>query len=127
MEDLTLKGTEITPDIEFNSTDGYLLIKGTSIPENPYESYQPLFTVLDSYKPTTSGLTKADFLLDYFNTTSSKCILEVLKKLKALQLKGNKIEINWHYEKEDEDLLEIGQDYSNIIDIPFNLIVINSN
>jgi hypothetical protein len=127
MSNLIVKGTELTPTIEFDSLTGSLLIKGTSIPENPFESFDPLFKVLDSYNEKPSSKTKVDFLLEYFNTSSSKCILEVLKKIQLLHLNGNEVEINWHYEEEDEDILEIGQDFSSMIKIPFNLKVIHSN
>ena len=127
MSNLKVIGTELTPTIEFDSINGRLIIKGTSIPENPFESFEPLFNVLDSYNSNPSTLTKVDFLLEYFNTSSSKCILEVLRKIQALHLNGNEVEINWHYEEEDEDILEIGQDFSSMIKIPFNLKVIHSN
>ena len=127
MADLKLIGTENTPTIEFDSLKGSLLIKGASIPENPLESFEPLYKVLDSYDGNPSGKTKVDFWLEYFNTSSSGCILDVLRKLQALHLKGNEVEINWHYEEEDQDILEIGQDFSAMINIPFNLKVIHSN
>jgi hypothetical protein len=127
MSNLIVKGTELTPTIEFDSSTGNLLIKGTSIPENPFESFDPLLKVLDSYNAQPSSKTKVDFLLEYFNTSSSKYILEVLKKIQVLHLNGNEVEINWHYEEEDEDILEIGQDFSSMIKIPFNLKVIHSN
>ena len=62
MSNLIVKGTELTPTIEFDSSTGNLLIKGTSIPENPFESFDPLLKVLDSYNAQPSSKTKVDFI-----------------------------------------------------------------
>jgi hypothetical protein len=59
--------------------------------------------------------------LEYFNTSSSKCILDVFKKLEAIYKSGNEVVINWFYEEDDEDMLEAGEDYQSIIKIPFKM------
>ena len=62
--------------------------------------------------------------LEYFNTSSSKCILDVFKKLEAIHKSRNEVEVNWFYEEDDEDMLEAGEDYESIIRVPFNMIEI---
>ena len=69
-------------------------------------------------------LTEVDIQLEYFNTSSSKCILDVFKKLEAIYKGGNEVVINWHYEEDDEDMLEAGEDYQSIIKIPFKMMEI---
>ena len=51
---------------------------------------------------------------------SSKCILDVFKKLESVS--GSEITVKWHYEEDDEDMLEAGEDYEAIIDLPFEMI-----
>ena len=63
--------------------------------------------------------------LEYFNTSSSKCILDVFKKLEAIYKSGNEVLINWFYEEDDEDMLEAGEDYQSIIKIPFKMVEID--
>ena len=60
--------------------------------------------------------------LEYFNTSSSKCILDVLKKLEGIHKSGSEVIINWHFEEDDEDMEEAGEDYQAIIQVPFNMI-----
>ena len=62
--------------------------------------------------------------LEYFNTSSSKCILDLFKKLEVVRTTGNEVVVNWHYEEDDEDMLEAGEDYQAIINIPFKMIQI---
>lgn len=120
MENLVIEGTPKTPTIKFNPDEGKLLIQGRSIPENSIEFYKPLVDSLDTY----SGNATVDIVLEYFNTSSSKCILDVFKKLEKIKSDGNDVEIRWHYEEDDEDMLEAGEDYQAIINIPFKMIEI---
>jgi tagatose-1,6-bisphosphate aldolase len=60
--------------------------------------------------------------LEYFNTSSSKCLLDILKKLQIVsQNGGSKVKVVWYYEEDDEDMLEAGEDYQAIIRIPFEM------
>ncbi len=122
MADLNLEGSPKTPTIEFNSGSGYLLIRGRSIPENSIEFYKPLIESLEAYNNSSQSNTKVDIQLEYFNTSSSKCILDVFKKLEAINSGSSEVVINWYYEEDDEDMLEAGEDYQAIINIPFKMI-----
>ncbi|MBW6484265.1 MAG: DUF1987 domain-containing protein [Vicingaceae bacterium] len=121
MEVITLEGTPKTPTVEFKPSEGYLLLRGRSIPENSIEFYKPLIEGLEAYNQNPQPTTNVDIQLEYFNTSSSKCVLDVLKKLEAIN--GNsKVTINWYYEEDDEDMLEAGEDYQAIINVPFKMV-----
>jgi len=66
--------------------------------------------------------TTVEVKLEYFNTSSSKCILDVFKKLEIIHKARNDVEIKWYYEEDDEDMLEAGEDYESIIRVPFEMI-----
>lgn len=119
MDNLTIEGSAKTPTVEFKSS-GELLLKGRSIPENSIEFYKPLIDWIGNYGGSPQGKTEVNIQLEYFNTSSSKCILDVFKKLETLA--GTEVKINWYYEEDDEDMLEAGEDYQAIIDIPFKMI-----
>jgi len=119
MENLKHEGSSKTPEVDFNSS-GELLLKGRSIPENSIEFYKPLIEWLEAYAESPSSTTVLSVQLEYFNTSSSKCILDVFKKLEAVS--ESEISIKWHYEEDDEDMLEAGEDYDAIIDLPFEMI-----
>jgi len=124
MEKLTIEGSPKTPTIKFDPETGKLLIQGRSIPENSIEFYKPLVDSLDNYSGSPKAQTNVDIVLEYFNTSSSKCILDVFKKLEKINSDGSDVVINWHYEEDDEDMLEAGEDYQAIINIPFKMIEI---
>ena len=124
MEPIIIEGTPKTPTIKFDSAQGVFEIKGRSIPENSVEFYKPLVEWLDSYKETPLPKTVVNIRLEYFNTSSSKCILDVFKKLETIHKAKNEVEVNWYYEEDDEDMLEAGEDYESIIRVPFKMIEI---
>ena len=119
MEDIRIEGTPKTPTVNFITNEGLLEIKGRSIPENSIEFYKPLIDWIESYAKEPKDSTNINIQLEYFNTSSSKCILDLFKKLEAII---NNITINWYYEEDDEDMLEAGEDYEAIINIPFKMI-----
>ena len=84
MEALIIEGTTKTPNVNFDSEKGKLEIKGRSIPENSIEFYKPLVDWLEEYSHTPKSKTEVNVHLEYFNTSSSKCILDVFKKLEAI-------------------------------------------
>ncbi len=124
MESLLIEGTAKTPNVKFDEEQGLIEIKGRSIPENSIEFYKPLVDWLDMYAKSPKSHTKVNIQLEYFNTSSSKCILDVFKKLESIHKASNDIIINWYYEEDDEDMLEAGEDYESIIRVPFKMIEI---
>jgi hypothetical protein len=124
MELVNIEGTPKTPTISLNSETGTIEIKGRSIPENSIEFYKPIVDWLDEYAKAPKEKTVVSIQLEYFNTSSSKCILDVFKKLENLKKGKNDVVINWYYEEDDEDMLEAGEDYESIIKVPFKMIEI---
>lgn len=122
MEQLSIEGTPKTPTIRFDMVKGELFIKGRSIPENSIDFYKPLVDLMEKYSASPLAQTKVDIQLEYFNTSSSKCILDIFKRLEALNSNGSSVTINWHYEEDYEDMLEAGEDYQAIISVPFKMV-----
>jgi hypothetical protein len=124
MEPIIIEGTPKTPSVKFDASEGIFEIKGRSIPENSVEFYKPLNEWLDNYMQVPLDKTVVNIRLEYFNTSSSKCILDVFKRLEAIHKSKHDVEINWFYEEDDEDMLEAGEDYDSIIKVPFKMIEI---
>jgi len=122
MENLTLEGSAKTPTIKFDAENGVLELRGRSIPENSIEFYKPLNDWIDNYGGRPKPNTIVDVKLEYFNTSSSKCILDLFKQLEKLDSGNTEVKINWYFEEDDEDMEEAGEDYQAIIDLPFKMI-----
>lgn len=122
MENIKIEGTPKTPSVSFDNITGEMTIKGRSIPENSIDFYKPIIDWLDAYATSPGEKTILNMQLEYFNTSSSKCILDVFKKLENIKKSGKDVQVHWHYEEDDEDMLEAGEDYDAIIDIDFEMV-----
>lgn len=124
MENFYLEATPKTPELSFNYKDSTFLISGRSIPENSIEFYKPLLDWLDDYLSNPNQETRLQVKLEYFNTSSSKCLVEIFRKLERIHEKSSKVSIDWYYDEEDEDMQESGEDFREIIKIPIKMNVI---
>ncbi len=124
MENVNIEGTAKTPTVIFEQDNGLLEIKGRSIPENSTEFFKPLMDALKSFSSNSSNTITVNFKLEYFNTSSSKCILDILKILESIKKAGKTVTLNWYYEEDDEDMLESGENYQEIVNIPFNMLIL---
>jgi len=122
MENLTLEGSAKTPTVDFNAAKGTLELKGRSIPENSIEFFKPLNDWVESYGKSPQAQTEVNIKLEYFNTSSSKCILDFFKKLEVINGKSTNVNINWYFEEDDEDMEEAGEDYGAILNLTFKMI-----
>lgn len=119
MEALILSPSQSTPSIRFN-TDGFFEISGNSLPEDVIAFYKPVFDWLSQFaeKPTCDNI-KMIFKLTYFNSASSKIILELLNLMEQISKHNIAIEVHWLYMEIDEDMLESGREYSEMVNLPF--------
>ena len=124
MEKFIVEGTPKSPAISFDLSNGVLEMKGRSIPENSVEFYQPLFDALTLYSSKIKPTTTVNMFLPYFSTSSSKCILEIFRRLEIIKDGGNQVIINWMYESDDLDMLEAGEDYQVMINVPFTMVAV---
>jgi hypothetical protein len=124
MEKIQIEPTRVTPLISFDPDEGLLEMKGRSSPENSIQFYQAIIDALEDYANISENGLIANFAFEYFNTSSSKCLFDVFKKLAKIQSKGVNLVINWFYEEGDEDMMEAGEDYSDLLDLDFNFLEI---
>jgi len=124
MEDFVLEETSKTPKIVFKHKSGLLEISGKSIPENSAILFGPAINWVEEYISNPASSTTLIIKLEYFNTSSSKYLVEIFRKFEVLFKDGKKVLIKWFYEEEDEDMLESGQDFKEIIKVPVELNMI---
>ena len=123
MNNLIIEETIKTPSVAFAAETGTLELKGKSIPENSLEFYRPVFEWIDNYGQSPNTSTELKIRLEYFNTSSSKCLLDVFRRLESLNLSGkSSVKVSWYYDADDEDMMEAGEDYSALVKIPFELM-----
>ena len=122
MDSLILQGTKHTPHVHFNPISGVLELQGRSTPEHPSEYYAQLNHWVENYVRQPKDKTVVRLSFEYFNTSSSKCLLELMKRLVAVQNDGKKIAFEWVHEPEDDDMREAGADFRDLLKAPFDIV-----
>jgi len=122
METIKIQGTEDTPKIILDAGNEIMEISGRSLPEDVTSFYEPVLNWLNEYSEKPNKKTIFNFKLTYFNTASSKLLLDILMKLEEMHEKGLNVLIRWHYPEDDEDMAEAGEEYADIVDVPFEQV-----
>jgi hypothetical protein len=115
MKVLNISKTDDTPHVILDKEHGIFGISGRSLPEDSIEFYQPVLEWLTKYKTEPNDVTDFFFKLEYANTASSKMIQDILSTLETI--KG--VVIVWYYNEDDEDMEEMGHEYAELVEIPF--------
>ncbi|MBX3102855.1 MAG: DUF1987 domain-containing protein [Bacteroidetes bacterium] len=121
MEPLKIEPTHKTPKVYFAPQENVFELSGRSIPEDSVGFYKHILDWIDDYGKSPNSLTEFNFELEYFNTSSSKNILELLKKLEGIHESGHNVKIYWYYDEDDEDMEETGEDYKALLSVPLEL------
>ncbi len=119
MKGYFIRPSNITPSVYFNPKKNLLDIRGRSSPENPIDFYGFVNSSISNYAAAHKSNLTINMAFEYFNTSSSKCLFDILKTIKLIQKSGKEVTVNWYYEEFDEDMKEVGEDYSDVIDLPF--------
>jgi hypothetical protein len=123
MDPILIPGTKSTPEVSFNPKAESFTITGRSIPADASEFYAPLERWVDKY----SHIQKADSItidikLDHLNTGSVRALLSVLSRIIRLRDQQVNVMINWHHDKDDEDMVDKGEEMSLILEHPFRFV-----
>ncbi|WKN30905.1 DUF1987 domain-containing protein [Porifericola rhodea] len=122
MNSLYLSKTARTPEIKLDPKQGVFEINGRSIPENSVDFYASVMQWMDAYRQEPNSRTNFLVKLEYFNTSSSKCLIDILRKLEKIYTDGNDVTLEWHYDVEDDDMRESGEDFKEILKLPVKMV-----
>lgn len=112
------------PAISFNAETGVMEIEGKSIPERTAEFYDPILVWIDEYINSPNETTTLNIKLEYCNSSSTRYLMDILERFEGMFKSGKKLEINWYYEEDDEDMLDLGESYSVPLSVPIKMIAV---
>ncbi len=125
MESIKIRETDETPLVILDAEREVFEISGRSLPEDVNQFYDPILNWLDEY--AKSPLAKSVFLfkLTYFNTASSKLVLDIMMKIENMHDAGHDVLIKWLVPFDDEDNEEAGEEFKDMLDVPFEITMLN--
>lgn len=124
MELIRISPSKNTPEIILDPK-GIIRIRGRSIHENVSEYFAPVEEWITGYIESPAEVTCVDMNLEYFNSASAKVFIHLLQKITYVTLKHKKFIFNWYFEDGDEDILERGEYFASVLDVPFNYVKVN--
>ncbi len=122
MEVIKIAATHDTPSVILDAENGIFEISGKSLPEDVNSFYSPIIEWLDKYCQNPLEKTVIDIKLDYLNTASSKFLFTFFLKLEKLHENNGNVLIRWHYADDDEDMQDVGEEFADVIKLPFEHI-----
>jgi hypothetical protein len=122
-EKIEIKGNQDTPGVIFDKENNKFELSGRSFPADANLFYLPLLKWLDDYKALgRNEQLIMNVKMEYFNTASAKMLLDIFFKLEDMAEVGFDVQIKWYYLEEDDDMLEAGEEFNDIVEIEFELI-----
>lgn len=123
MKPLYVKSTDCTAEFIFDNKKQIFKIKGSSLPENAENSFNPVIAWVEEYgKHPSSKIMIVEFMFDYFNTSSLRKILTLLETLEAIQSDDLKVFVKWYYSAGDDRIREEGEELEELCDLDFEYI-----
>lgn len=122
MEVIKISATDDVPNVILDKENNHFEFNGRSLPEDVATFYNPILEWIDKYAQEPNEKTNVIMKLEYFNTASSKMILDILLKFEEIHTAGHDVTISWYFLEDDEDMEEAGEEYADIVDVPFEQI-----
>ncbi|MCG8702275.1 MAG: DUF1987 domain-containing protein [Bacteroidales bacterium] len=119
---LDIRATNDTPKVLLDPENDIFEISGRSLPEDVVSFYQPVLDWINNYMQEPLEYTDFVFKYTYFNTATSKLILDILFRLEEINKAGHKVMVTWFYEEDDEDMLDQGEEFKENVELPFEII-----
>ncbi len=119
---LHIDRTETSPQIDMDLEHGTMEFVGRSLPANSEQFYGRVYRWLDEYLRDPRNETTVNMRLDYLDTSSSKHLYNIFDRLNAVNQRGQRVQVKWHFESGDEEMAETGKDYERFFKLDFQFI-----
>jgi hypothetical protein len=120
MEKYYLEATKMTPEVVLDPQNKVFSISGSSRPENPMQFYKPIFDWITEYIENSSGRFTFEVKMSYFNTSTSKILLDLFELFERLAEEKD-IHVIWYHESDDDEMQEAGEELLDLVEISYEI------
>lgn len=124
MGSIYVKKSKKTPLISLDLNENIFQIKGPSFSEDILSIYNPVINWMNDNLPQLEKELTCELYFTVLNSASHKKIFQILILLNGFMDRGKKIKVKWYYDEDDEDIMEMGEDLTELINLPFELVSI---
>ena len=116
------EASEKTPLVSFNFDKGLFILEGQCTLEEPDSFFTPIENHIKEYIKQPAGLTILTINLSAINISSSKFLLKIVILLDELYQLKKDVKIRWVYNNDEDGNYELGNDYADMVSVPFEFI-----
>ena len=121
MKHFDIPGTASTPAVHYDADNSVLSISGESYPENSFDFYARITTWLKENLPGMASL-RLRVDVSYLNSSSTKCMLDLLDEMEEAFRKGFSVAIDWLYDPENPRSLDLAEEFAEEVTLPFSVV-----
>ncbi|MCW3147126.1 biofilm regulation phosphoprotein SiaC [Stutzerimonas stutzeri] len=122
MNDFSIPGSQSSPAIQSDWNNGVLSMQGDSYPENSYELFHQVFEWIERYLAEAARPLSLELRLLYLNTSSIKAVMDIFDLLEAAYQEGKHVAVNWYYDKRNERVVELAEEFKEDCTFPFMIV-----
>lgn len=122
MDNLTIEAAKDTLGVNCDAQHGVIEMDGISYPQDAAEFFSPVFEWLDNYIEQLHAPLTLNLRINYLNTSSTKCLFDLIDKMENYFQDGGDVKIHWYYKQDDEDIMETGLEFKEDMILPFEII-----
>ena len=120
MEKYYLESTKMTPEVVLDPQNKVFSISGSSRPENPMQFYKPIFDWITEYIENSSDRFTFEVKMSYFNTSTSKILLDLFELFERLAEEKD-IHVIWYHESDDDEMQEAGEELLDLVELSYEM------
>lgn len=121
MQPVDIPATSSSPLIRFDPTTATLLMAGESYPENSFEFYEPLLAWLKEALTSLDAL-RVEISISYMNSSSTKCVLDLLDIMEEAFGRGVIVSVLWRYSPENPRALDLAEEFQEEVTFDFSIV-----
>lgn len=122
LEDLSLAPTASSPLVRSDGEAGTLLLSGEAYPENSFEFFQPILAWVADFLERDDRPLQVELRLTYLNTSSIKCMMDLLDAMEEAHLSGRAVSLTWCYDPENDRALDLAEEFKEDLSLPFHIV-----
>lgn len=122
MNDFSIAGSQSSPAIQSDWENGVLAMQGDSYPENSYELFHQVIEWIEHYLAEAGRPLRLELHLLYLNTSSIKAVMDIFDLLEAAHQEGKPVAVNWHYDRRNERVVELAEEFKEDCTFPFMIL-----
>ena len=122
MQDLSYPATASSPKVSSDALTGVLRLEGESYPENSFEFFSPILAWVEAWLARDGRALTLDLRLTYLNTSSIKCLMDLLDALEEAHRAGRTVAVTWRYDPENDRALDLAEEFKEDLTLPFAIL-----